>query len=407
MTRPIRRDPLGSESALAAVDDATSATTSLDDTAILRLTETELPAFVFDAPPEPAADVPQPAFDLIRTGRIAIAWLALAVVINVASYALLSLIRHAAMNGTVTGHTLYPADLWGWLQVFLPLGAVGVGAVCLAFEAWGIGWERSALRRLLHPATNSTRTDLFYLFLVVSGLRGVLTFLFTLGAGLGAGYWISARIQELLGVSLLSEVSFPLSLAIVTLVNTFTFYWVHRIMHSRFLWEIHKVHHAAEEMNVITPHRNHPVDHAVVLAVNAVPAAMLGASEIGVLTYVAMNGVYQQMAHTDMDWNLRRWGLGWIEKYVLFSSTAHRIHHSRSRRHFDKNFGITPFWDRLFGTYYEPRGEPVRVGLDQEAEHNTGHPVRELWRVYWGAVRTAAGELARLFRRPRSEDRRA
>lgn len=386
---PIDQNPADTLFALDSVEDSIHP----GDTAISQITLQELPALTPVKAPRATAAAAGEQPSLVRTGLIACGWLAAAAALNVVSYAVLFWGRELFVPDSATR----PDGLWGWMQVFLPMGAVALGALCLGIEAWGIGWERSALRRLLHPTTNSARTDLFYTFLVVSGLRSVLTFLFTLGAGFGAGYWLWEWIHASFGVRLLSGASFPVSLAVVTVVNTFTFYWVHRIMHSRFLWEIHKVHHAAEEMNIVTPHRNHPLDHAVVLAVNAFPAAVLGASEIVVLTYVVLNGIYQQMVHTDLDWRLDRFRLGWVEKYLLISSTAHRIHHSRSPRHFNTNFGITPIWDRLFGTYYEPRGEPVQVGLENEPEHNTGQPLRELWRVYCRALRVAGRELRRLL----------
>jgi sterol desaturase/sphingolipid hydroxylase (fatty acid hydroxylase superfamily) len=49
--------------------------------------------------------------------------------------------------------------------------------------------------------------------------------------------------------------------------------------------------------------------------------------------------------------------------YLFISPIDHRIHHSRDREHWDKNFGhITPLWDRLFGTCYE--GDKINSTVD-------------------------------------------
>src|SRR5690606_8681250 len=130
---------------------------------------------------------------------------------NVICYVALSFARHVTLSGTVVGYTFRPEGLWDWLAVFFPMGAIGIAALCLSLEAWVLGWERSSLRRLLQPRTASTRTDLFYMFLVISGVKNLLTFLFTLGAGLGAGYWLHAQIEGAFGYSLLANVPFPLA----------------------------------------------------------------------------------------------------------------------------------------------------------------------------------------------------
>jgi len=38
-------------------------------------------------------------------------------------------------------------------------------------------------------------------------------------------------------------------------------------------------------------------------------------------------------------------------------------HHQRGVH--ARNFGDMPVWDRLFGTYAEPTGDPVEVGFDE------------------------------------------
>ena len=40
------------------------------------------------------------------------------------------------------------------------------------------------------------------------------------------------------------------------------------------------------------------------------------------------------------------------------------LHHERDVH--ARNFGDMPVWDRLFGTYGEPTGEPVKLGFEPE-----------------------------------------
>ena len=67
---------------------------------------------------------------------------------------------------------------------------------------------------------------------------------------------------------------------------------------------------------------------------------------------------YNYLLHSNLNWSL-----GWVGKYILISPTAHRIHHSISEKHFDKNFGtFFIWWDKIFGTYYHTT-EEVIIGV--------------------------------------------
>jgi sterol desaturase/sphingolipid hydroxylase (fatty acid hydroxylase superfamily) len=61
--------------------------------------------------------------------------------------------------------------------------------------------------------------------------------------------------------------------------------------------------------------------------------------------------------------------LGWL----LVSPNFHRIHHSRDRRHYDKNFaGMFSILDVVFGTAHFPaRREQIDTGLDDKFEATT------------------------------------
>jgi sterol desaturase/sphingolipid hydroxylase (fatty acid hydroxylase superfamily) len=277
------------------------------------------------------------------------------------------------------------------MRIFLPIGAIVLAIPCLLIEAGALGWRRSSLQRLLLDDSNSTYTDLFYLMLALSGVKPLLAF----GMSLGAGYWLNAVLARHFAVHLLTNASFAVSLAVLAVVNSFMFYWVHRVMHTRLFWEVHKIHHSAEHLNIITPHRNHPLDMVVVTIMNALPAAILGASPTVILAYTVLYGIHEQMVHSHWDWKLQRHGMGFIESHLVFLSAGHQIHHSDIRQHWNKNFGITPVWDRLFGTFYQHSpDEKVLVGLHDGSELiNTGRPAWEIWILYWRWLLTAIGLL--------------
>ena len=81
------------------------------------------------------------------------------------------------------------------------------------------------------------------------------------------------------------------------------------------------------------------------------------------------------------------WGfgpLGWL----IGSPKFHRWHHTSEEEGLDKNLaGLFPFYDKLFGTYYMPKGRlPERFGLKNDAVpegflSQLAYPFRESARV--------------------------
>lgn len=251
-----------------------------------------------------------------------------------------------------------------------PGGFLAVIAVCLTFEAISVGLDRSALKRLLAGGSPSTRVDLFYTVLRIAGGLNLLIFVFSFGSL----FWLVNQIHRVLHIGFLQHIhSIILQFVVVYLVNTFVAYWGHRLMHTRLLWEIHKVHHAAEEMNVVTPFRNHPIELVVMTILNAFPVAVLGASPTVIVTYYAVNMVYQSLVHSEINLRGDLWSLIWI------TPAAHRIHHSNQPDHFDRNFGIVTLWDYLFGTYFVPSNEKLIYGVDDGENFNRSAHTLELF----------------------------
>lgn len=146
----------------------------------------------------------------------------------------------------------------------------------------------------------------------------------------------------------------------VFLVNDFTRYWLHRMMHEvDFLWKFHRVHHSAEVLNPLTFYRVHPIENILfglryALSVGFVTGIFLyffGAS-IGVLEIAGVNAITFLFGLAGS--NLRhshiplRYGV--FEK-VFISPFLHQLHHAK--RSMNTNYGsILSIWDRMFKTYF-------------------------------------------------------
>jgi sterol desaturase/sphingolipid hydroxylase (fatty acid hydroxylase superfamily) len=322
--------------------------------------------------------------------KASVAFVAL-LVVSLASYiggvyVLSAMVRHWPSIGPFIFVDTHGSSSFSfWSAVLQPGAFMAVLFLCLAFEAGSVGLEKSAISRLLAGASASTRVDLFYIAMRFAGGFNVLAFVFSFGSV----FWLANQTHRVLHIAFLHHVhSYVIQFGVVYLVNTFLAYWGHRLMHTKWMWEIHKVHHAADEMNLVTSFRNHPIDQIINMLLNAFSVALLGASPAVAIFYYALNTVYQSLVHSEVNLKGRFWDKIWI------TPAAHRIHHSNRREHWDTNFGILAFWDHLFGTYHPPSNEKLTYGVDGGEDFNRPQYVFELFDNVRRWLRPAWNRLA-------------
>ena len=162
----------------------------------------------------------------------------------------------------------------------------------------------------------------------------------------------------------------------LTLVWDFSATFAHYLKHKvPILWELHKVHHSAEVMTPITALRRHPLE---AIFGSTIVALFLGAA-IGIWVLALGQGVMPINIFGTLFgiwlWRLTGYNLRhshiWISygnfwNRVFISPAQHQVHHSKSAKHYDTNFGhIFSFWDKMFGTLYLPEYEErVEFGID-------------------------------------------
>ncbi len=133
------------------------------------------------------------------------------------------------------------------------------------------------------------------------------------------------------------------------------YYWFHRAQHRfAFLWRFHEVHHSIVDMNCINSY-HHVFEEILRFPFIAIPLALLLKVNAPQMIFVsAFIAAWGQYIHSDTSLHLGKLNLFFADNAV------HRIHHSTSERHFDKNFAsFFSFWDIVFGTYQTP--EPTRL----------------------------------------------
>ena len=142
-------------------------------------------------------------------------------------------------------------------------------------------------------------------------------------------------------------------------------YWRHRTEHVfGALWSFHAVHHSAEQVDILTTLRLHPLE-LVYATLTGAAVLLVGlqaeATAIGYATYT----VWNYFIHTNV--KVRFSG---FMKYVLVTPFMHQWHHALDHEAAGKNIGVVFAWnDWLFGSAYHPAHWPTRFGIDvPEAE---------------------------------------
>lgn len=166
----------------------------------------------------------------------------------------------------------------------------------------------------------------------------------------------------------------------LTLLGDFTTYIIHYLMHRfEFLWEFHKIHHAATTLNPVTQYRIHPVE---LILVNIKETLIFGlvmgifdylsAHQVETITYLGIN--IFSFLFMFFGANLRHSSVklkyfNFLE-YLFLSPYQHQIHHSNLPEHFDRNMGSKlAIWDWMFGTLLRSRQvNKITFGISEEED---------------------------------------
>lgn len=221
---------------------------------------------------------------------------------------------------------------------------------------------------LLH---DSAKLDYSY-FVLVSLIKILLIIPLMIGVN-DVALWMVLQFQDTFGYVERTRVSkewlLPGYTLVLFLVNDFSRYWLHRLMHAvPFLWRFHRVHHSAEVLNPLTFYRVHPLEnllfglrYALVTGfVTALFIRYFGAG-IGIVEFMGVNVLVflflitgSNLRHSHIPLSYGRH----LEKWVI-SPYQHQLHHSRQYTH--TNFGSSlAVWDRLFGTLVSTDKEKIK-----------------------------------------------
>ena len=155
---------------------------------------------------------------------------------------------------------------------------------------------------------------------------------------------------------------FVFSFIALILAIDFWSFLIHRAQHRiPALWAMHSLHHSAEALSMITGARHFWLEEPILTAgfpilaiVFKIPSEII--TPVALFYILAGDG----LAHLNLRMSLGRFAL------LIQNPQYHRIHHSVSAQHHDKNFcKLLPLFDVIFGTVWKPgKDEFPATGLD-------------------------------------------
>jgi len=148
-------------------------------------------------------------------------------------------------------------------------------------------------------------------------------------------------------------------------------YTQHRVFHAvPWLWRLHRVHHADQEIDVSTGLRFHPIEILLSMLIKMAAVALLGAPVAAVLLFEMLLNGMAMFNHSNVRLPL---GFDAALRCLVVTPDMHRVHHSVLPRETNSNYGFNlSFWDRLFGSYVaqpERGHDAMSIGL---AEFQSG-----------------------------------
>jgi sterol desaturase/sphingolipid hydroxylase (fatty acid hydroxylase superfamily) len=180
---------------------------------------------------------------------------------------------------------------------------------------------------------------------------------------------------------LLSFQSYPLLVLVISLLLLdLIIYWQHRLFHKLpLLWQLHKVHHSDEALDVSSGIRFHPLEIILSLAIKFLMVFLFGFDPLAILLFeVALNG-FALFNHSNIKLPFKVDAL--IRKLIV-TPDMHRIHHSVEKHEQDSNFGFNiSIWDRCFRSYREqPKAGQlgIQLGLKEYKQNQKNTQLSQL-----------------------------
>ncbi|AFY50432.1 sterol desaturase [Nostoc sp. PCC 7524] len=153
-----------------------------------------------------------------------------------------------------------------------------------------------------------------------------------------------------------------LSFIISFVVADYLYYWNHRLLHSKWFWQVHQVHHTVTQMDVLGTSRNTIWTSLLIiyLWVHTLFLYLL-ADPTGYLLGVSLTSALDLWRHSRLIIPTNHWLYQFVSPWLILPQD-HAWHHCSENYHC--NYGANlKLWDRLHGTYYHSNALPSAIGI--------------------------------------------
>ena len=169
-------------------------------------------------------------------------------------------------------------------------------------------------------------------------------------------------------VGALLDLPLAVRLALYYVLGDLGLYAMHRLMHTRYAWRMHRWHHSPRQLYWLAGIRATVPNQVLFNLPFALVSPLLHHAPAWLLLLVFAEAFFQNnWMHMNVTWRSR-----WLE-LVFVTPRYHHVHHSSAPEHHGVNLGSRfTVWDRLFGTYVDPE----TVGDISFGLHDAPSPLR-------------------------------
>lgn len=186
--------------------------------------------------------------------------------------------------------------------------------------------------------------EIMYSFMTVLVFGAVNAILYGTG-------WIHAS-QLYFQLSDHSMAWFYLSIPVMLIIHDTLFYWLHRAMHTRLLFNVmHKVHHQSIYPTAFAAYSFHPTEALAEALIVVVIIYIMPSHPLAILAFQTISTAINTYGHCGREFYPIGTDTHWLGRWIN-TSTTHAAHHIKGR----SNYGLyLLFWDRVMGTFEPPR----------------------------------------------------
>jgi sterol desaturase/sphingolipid hydroxylase (fatty acid hydroxylase superfamily) len=126
--------------------------------------------------------------------------------------------------------------------------------------------------------------------------------------------------------------------------ESFHFYWIHRLLHTKPFYRFHALHHRNTDIGPWSGLSMHPVEHVLFFG-SVLIHLVLPTHPLHLIFHLQFYGLFATITHTGHE------GL-WVKgaKRLHLGNFHHQMHH----RYFEVNYGTLEIpWDVFFGTFHD------------------------------------------------------